>query len=361
MDRITTDRARLYCGDCFRVLEELQEREVDGVIIDPPYSSGGTFSTMRKGDTYKKYCRSGSEFGKDKSFTGDNMDMRSFTLFLREVLFSARLKTKDQGVCCVFIDFRNLPAVADALQMAGWIWRGIAVWDKKSSRPQMGRFKNQCEYIVWGSNGDLPLERGVGVLDGLFSYGNVPTAKRYHQTEKPLALMKQVVEIVPAGGVVLDFFMGSGTTGVACMETGRRFIGGELDKEYFETARRRIEAAENQTSIFAGGGVLVIFAIDFDGTLCVDRYPEIGEPREEMISAVLDAQRAGDRFILWTCRVGERLEEAVNWSAAQGLTFDAVNDNLPDMIALYGNNCRKVFADGYIDDRNVRDLLGVEI
>ena len=254
MDRITTDRARLYCGDCFRVLEELQEREVDGVIIDPPYSSGGTFSTMRKGNTYKKYCRSGSEFGKDKSFTGDNMDMRSFTLFLREVLFSARLKTKDQGVCCVFIDFRNLPAVADALQMAGWIWRGIAVWDKKSSRPQMGRFKNQCEYIVWGSNGDLPLERGVGVLDGLFSYGNVPTAKRYHQTEKPLALMKQVVEIVPAGGVVLDFFMGSGTTGVACMETGRRFIGGELDKEYFETARRRIEAAENQTSIFAGGG-----------------------------------------------------------------------------------------------------------
>lgn len=79
-----------------------------------------------------------------------------------------------------------------------------------------------------------------------------------------------------------------------------------------------------------------------------------------MIRAVLDAQRAGDRFILWTCRIGERLEEAVEWSAAQGLTFDAVNDNLPDMIALYGNNCRKVFADGYIDDRNVRDLLGVE-
>ena len=105
----------------------------------------------------------------------------------------------------------------------------------------------------------------------------------------------------------------------------------------------------------------MIFAIDFDGTLCVDAYPAIGEPREDVISAVLDAQRAGDRFILWTCRIGERLEEAVKWSAAQGLTFDAVNDNLPDMIERYGNNCRKVFADGYIDDRNVRDLLGVEI
>lgn len=51
----------------------------------------------------------------------------------------------------------------------------------------------------------------------------------------------------------------------------------------------------------------------------------------------------------------------MNWSAVQGLTFDAVNENLPDMIALYGNNCRKVFANGYIDDRNVWDFLGVEI
>ena len=101
----------------------------------------------------------------------------------------------------------------------------------------------------------------------------------------------------------------------------------------------------------------MIYAIDFDGTLCVDRYPEIGEPREDMIRAVLDAQRAGDRFILWTCRIGERLEEAVAWSAARGITFDAVNDNLPDMIAPYGNNCRKVLVDGYIDDRNVRDIF----
>ena len=66
----------------------------------------------------------------------------------------------------------------------------------------------------------------------------------------------------------------------------------------------------------------MIFAIDFDGTLCVDRYPEIGEPREDVIAAVLDAQRAGDRFILWTCRVGSRLEEAVAWSEARGLVFD---------------------------------------
>lgn len=267
MKKYELDRATLFFGDCLQSMEEIPDQSIDGIIIDPPYSSGGTFSTSRKASTYKKYCRTGSDFGRDKSFTGDNMDMRSFTAFLREVLFSARLKTKDGGVACVFIDFRNLPAVADALQMAGWTWRGIAVWDKKASRPQMGRFKNRCEYIVWGSNGELPTERGVGALDGLFSYSNVPTEKRYHQTEKPLDLMKKVVEIVPVGGVVLDCFMGSGTTGVACVETGRKFIGAELDKNYFEIALQRIEAAESQISIFAGGGVIMILVLELGGTL----------------------------------------------------------------------------------------------
>lgn len=97
----------------------------------------------------------------------------------------------------------------------------------------------------------------------------------------------------------------------------------------------------------------MIYAIDFDGTLCVDRYPEIGEPRPGIIEFVKAAQRGGDRFILWTCRSGSDLAAAVAWCAGQGLEFDAVNDNLPENIARHGNNCRKVYADRYIDDRNL--------
>lgn len=126
----------------------------------------------------------------------------------------------------------------------------------------MGRFKNQCEYIVWGSNGDLPTNRGVPVLEGVFRFQNVPSARALHQTEKPLGLMEKVVEIVPAGGTVLDCFMGSGTTAVACLTTGRRFIGVELNDHYFETAKQRIEAQSAQMSIFgAGGGVTLITTI----------------------------------------------------------------------------------------------------
>lgn len=94
-----------------------------------------------------------------------------------------------------------------------------------------------------------------------------------------------------------------------------------------------------------------IIAVDFDGTLCESAWPQIGAPRMEWINYVKGQQLSGAKLILWTNRCGEQLEEAVEWCKAQGIVFDAVNDNLPEMIELYGNNCRKVFAHEYLDDK----------
>lgn len=94
-----------------------------------------------------------------------------------------------------------------------------------------------------------------------------------------------------------------------------------------------------------------IFAVDFDGTLCTDNYPEIGEPNEKLINHLKRQQKFGDKVILWTCRGGELLDNAVKWCAEQGLIFDAVNANLPGLVAAYGNDSRKVYADVYYDDR----------
>lgn len=94
-----------------------------------------------------------------------------------------------------------------------------------------------------------------------------------------------------------------------------------------------------------------IIAVDFDGTLCENKWPEIGKPNTELIAYLTKRQKAGDKLILWTCRVGERLENAVRWSAEQGLIFDAVNENLPETLEWMGDS-RKIFANEYIDDRN---------
>lgn len=97
-----------------------------------------------------------------------------------------------------------------------------------------------------------------------------------------------------------------------------------------------------------------IYAVDFDKTLnLAEKYPRLGEPNMKLIGYLSARQQAGDKIILWTCREGDLLKSAVKFCKRYGLEFDAVNDNLRENIEHFNNNCRKVFADYYIDDRNM--------
>lgn len=100
----------------------------------------------------------------------------------------------------------------------------------------------------------------------------------------------------------------------------------------------------------------MIIAVDFDGTLCRNAYPNIGEPKEDIISMIKLLKREGAQLILWSCRNGEQLQQAVEWCRSYGLEFDAVNQNLPEIQQAWGGDTRKVFADMYIDDRNLGGL-----
>lgn len=94
-------------------------------------------------------------------------------------------------------------------------------------------------------------------------------------------------------------------------------------------------------------------AIDFDGILCQNAYPDIGDPNWDTIHQALKEQSNGAKLILWTCREGRSLERAVAACAGWGLTFDAVNENLPEWRKAYRTDPRKVGANEYWDDRNV--------
>ena len=96
-----------------------------------------------------------------------------------------------------------------------------------------------------------------------------------------------------------------------------------------------------------------VIAVDFDGTLCEDTFPQIGKPIYEVINALLIEQRKGAKIILWTCRRDERLVEAVKWCSEHGIHLDAINQNLPDNIKLYGGDTRKICADEYWDDKSI--------
>ncbi len=235
--------ARLHKGEALAFLASLPDASVDAVITDPPYSSGGAFRGDRTTDPTAKYVPTKEVINFHPTFTGDNRDSRSYGYWCALWLSECLRVTKLGGVLLTFTDWRQLPITTDAIQAGGWVWRGLVVWDKTQGiRPTSGRFRQQAEFVVWGSSGPLPVDYADAAHPGVFTHS--PFRGKEHIAGKPLGLMRDLVKIVPRGGVVLDPFMGSGTTGVAAVMEDRSFIGCEQVEHYVEVARRRITTAE---------------------------------------------------------------------------------------------------------------------
>lgn len=232
---------KLYRGDCLDIMRQMADNSVDAVIAD--YSSGGFTRSDRTADPTSKYVQTGTEIIRD-SFTGDNRDGRSWCYWSALWLSEAFRLVRPSGYCLTFCDWRQLPLASDALQAGGFVWRGVVVWDKTSGAraPHTGYFRHQCEYIVWGTKGvSVPAEHG-GPLDGCYRYPVLQWDK-HHMTGKPTRLLQDLVQIVPPGATVFDPFMGSGTTGVAALQTNRQFVGVEITTHYFEIAAQRLKTS----------------------------------------------------------------------------------------------------------------------
>lgn len=234
----------LYTGDALVIMRELASESVDAVIADPPYSSGGITTAERTNKTARDKYVSSNAGHTLADFEGDQRDQRSYTYWCTLWLTEALRLTKPRSICMVFTDWRQLPATSDALQAAGWVWRGLVVWHKPGARPHKGRFANAAEYLVWGSNGHLGAQPEAPCLPGVYSVTSPRGDERVHITQKPLLLLRQLVGITAPGATVLDPFMGSGTTGVAAVLEGRRFIGIEKAHATAALARDRIAEAE---------------------------------------------------------------------------------------------------------------------
>ena len=125
---------KILHGDTLKLVKAFQPGIFDAVITDPPYASGGTKQNERNRTTNQKYS-SMSAANALPDFDGDNKDQRSWTHWMAEWLYDVRKACKKGAPICLFIDWRQYPSITDALQWAGWIWRGTAVWDKGNSRP----------------------------------------------------------------------------------------------------------------------------------------------------------------------------------------------------------------------------------
>lgn len=203
----------LLQGDALQLLGCLPPDCVDGVITDPPYGSGTDL------------------------FAGDMKDQHSYLSWSAMWMSSALRACKEGSPICVFTQWRQVTSVVDALQAAGWVHRGIGVWDKTPSRtrPQKGRLRDQADFIVWGSKGAM--SRDGPALDGVFRHAMPKRKDKGHPTIKPVELMKELVRLVPEGGRVLDPFCGSGATLQGALQQRRQALGIEFDADFAEAAR----------------------------------------------------------------------------------------------------------------------------
>jgi site-specific DNA-methyltransferase (adenine-specific) len=234
----------LLQGDCLEIMRGMPTASVDAVVTDPPYSSGGQFRGDRTASPSLKYIQTDSVDTFRMPFSGDNRDQRGFLVWCSMWLGEARRICKPGGLVACFTDWRQLPTLTDAMQCGGWIWRGIATWWKPGIRMQRGRFSLSAEYVVFGTNGEWA--EGEKSPQNVFSCAPVSGNDKEHIAEKPISVLNWIVGVTPAGAKVFDPFVGSGTTGISCVQLGRDFIGCEIDPISYQTAERRITDAQMQ-------------------------------------------------------------------------------------------------------------------
>lgn len=242
-ERVQIGDATLYLGDCLEILPTLGK--VDAVLMDPPYCSGAATEASRGSATHQGLRSETIRSGRFKWFGSDNMTTAGLCTLLRSVCVHAPVV--ESGSILSFCDWRMVTMLAPAMESAGWRQRNLVVWDKGHFGAGTG-FRPRHEMIIH-------LTRRAPVFYSA-SVGNVLTHRRVgvdreHPTQKPVELLRDLIAVVaPAGGAVLDPFMGSGSTGVACARSGRSFIGIEADSGHFETACKRLRDVYDQPRLF---------------------------------------------------------------------------------------------------------------
>jgi len=228
----------IYHGDCLQVLNTFEPAIADAVITDPPYCSGGSLESQK--NTAAQGLRTATvQADGFEWFSADNMSTAGLVFLVRATLVSARRFLKPNRSAFVFTDWRMVPNIAPALESSGLRYRNMIVWDKGHAGLGCG-FKPAHEILLEFTNGTTEYQNKTG--QNVVRSARVHSSERKHNAEKPVKLLSKVIATaVPEGGLVVDPFMGSGSVLAACIETGCRYIGCELEERYCETAVKRLD------------------------------------------------------------------------------------------------------------------------
>lgn len=240
---------QVVCGDAVKVLQGLEPRSVAAIVTDPPYCSGGSTEATRRGAKSHGIASERTRGAEPEVewFAGDNMTTAGLVWLLRAVAFEAERVLVKGGSLVTFCDWRMWANLAPALESGGLRLQNMVVWDKGSAGMGTG-FKPTHELAAHLCNGPGKFFDLCG--SNVLRFGRVRGQDKDHPTQKPVDLIASLVRVVaPRGGLVVDPFVGSGTTGVAAVRSGRRFLGVDRSPEYCDVARKRIAQTGEQLDL----------------------------------------------------------------------------------------------------------------
>ena len=216
----------LMQGDCLERMKEIPSGSVDMILTDPPYKV-----TSRGGYTSAGGMMLNDDVRKGKVFKENSIDAAEWLPILHD-------KLKDSGHCYIMCNNKNLQRFLNESIKAGFNLVKTMVW-AKDNKIMSQAYMSQIEFVLFLRKGKFKRINNCGDSD-LLQHKN--PKNKSHPTEKPVTLMKQLISNSSNDvEVVLDPFMGTGSTGVAAKNLNRNFIGIEMDENYFNIARERIE------------------------------------------------------------------------------------------------------------------------
>lgn len=235
----------LRCGDCNIEMGNIESNSVDLVLTDPPYNLG---LFMQKRETNLKAMR-------ENYFGGagwDDMDFDEWKQCMDEYFDRLGSLMKTGGAVIMFMSIIKVETIIQLAEKHGFYYKTTGIWHKTNPMPRNMNlhFINSTEawiYFIYKKRTGTFNNNGKVIHDFIESSVVPQSETRYgkHPTQKPEKILRHFIEILTnEGDTVMDTFMGSGATGVAACQTGRNFIGIELDKSYFENAKRRIMDAQ---------------------------------------------------------------------------------------------------------------------
>lgn len=234
-----TENINLLQGDCIDLLPKIPDGSINSIITDPPYFLGMTHNGQK----------------------GCFNDLAICKPFYQKLFTEYKRVLKPDGCVYFFCDWRSYAfyyPLFDSVLGA----RNILVWDKQSGAGNFYTYQHELVIFTTKRNA-FNVKETKNIITGIrsFSTGAKKTnGEKVHPTQKPIELIEKFIrDSTDAGDTVLDSFAGSGTTGVACINTDRKFIGMELDDQYFNIAKQRIEKAltEKQQNLFGEHGEAV--------------------------------------------------------------------------------------------------------